>query len=274
MAEPTEHPLDGVIGLVPDADRTLHGRTVPEYANMVGPFGGATAAALLRAVELQPDRAGDPVALTVNFAAPIADGDYRIDTALTRANRSNQHWTAALGQNDAVLATATMVFGGRRDTWSDTEAAMPQVPAPESLERAPSLEGIAFFQNYDLRFAEGPPPAHDRPSASSTTTLWMRHDPLRALDFSALAALSDMFYPRVFLRRGRPVPAGTISLTTYFHIDATSLADTGTDYVLGTARGQQFSRGYFDQTAQLWSRDGALLVTSHQIVYYKDHFGR
>lgn len=94
--------------------------------------------------------------------------------------------------------------------------------------------------------------------------------PARALDFAALSALSDVFYPRVFLRRGRMLPAGTVSLTTYFHVDGAELAGHGTDYVLASAHAQRFARGYFDQTAQIWGRDATLLATSHQIVYYKD----
>ena len=74
---------------------------------------------------------------------------------------------------------------------------------------------------------------------------------------------------RGVLRRGGIVPSGTISSTTYFHADQQQLDALGSDYVLGTARANQFSGGYFDQTAQLWTRDGALLATSHQIVYFK-----
>jgi acyl-CoA thioesterase len=81
--------------------------------------------------------------------------------------------------------------------------------------------------------------------------------------------MCDIFYPRVFLRRGAPVPAGTISLTTYFHADQQQLDAVGADYVLGTAHANRFSNGYFDQSAQVFSRDGALLATTHQIVYFK-----
>ena len=35
------------------------------------------------------------------------------------------------------------------------------------------------------------------------------------------------------------------------------------------AQAQAFSKGYFDQTAQLWSEAGELLVAAHQVVYYK-----
>ena len=71
------------------------------------------------------------------------------------------------------------------------------------------------------------------------------------------------------MRRGGFIPAGTISLTTYFHADQRELDSLGGDYVLGTARASRFSRGYFDQHAELWTRDGVLLATSHQIVYFK-----
>ncbi|EID16785.1 acyl-CoA thioesterase [Mycolicibacterium phlei] len=266
----TVHPLDDAVRLTPGADGALVGRTTAPYANMVGPFGGTTAAALLHAVELHDDRAGDPVALTVNFAAPIAEGEFRIDTALMRANRTNQHWTMTLTQPNGVMTTATAVFGIRRETWSEVEAVMPDAPAPETLERFPTLEGIPFMRNYDLRYVAGPPPVDGVGQPSSTTTLWARDYPARPLDFAALTALSDIFYPRIYRRLGRPVPAGTISMTTYFHVDAAELAAVGDDFVLATARGQQYARGYLDQTGQVWSRDGRLLVTTHQIVYYKD----
>lgn len=66
--------FDDGIALEALGDGLLRGRTVPQWANMVGPFGGITAATLLRAVELQSDVHGFPVALTVNYLAPIATG--------------------------------------------------------------------------------------------------------------------------------------------------------------------------------------------------------
>ena len=44
---------------------------------------------------------------------------------------------------------------------------------------------------------------------------------------------------------------------------------TGTGFVLAQARAQAFRNGFFDQTAQLWNEAGEMLVTSHQIVYFK-----
>ena len=77
------------------------------------------------------------------------------------------------------------------------------------------------------------------------------------------------FDPRVYLRRGAPSPAGTISLTTYFHADEAELSYVGDDFVLCRAQANRFSNGFFDQSAEIWSRDGRLLVTTHQLVYFK-----
>ncbi|RYF66969.1 MAG: thioesterase family protein, partial [Comamonadaceae bacterium] len=70
--------------------------------------------------------------------------------------------------------------------------------------------------------------------------------------------------------RAKHVPAGTVSITTYFHCGTDELAALGTGYLLGRAVGQQFHNGFFDQAAQLWSEGGRLLATSNQIVYFKE----
>ena len=48
-----QHPFDQAIALTPTAEGAYTGATSPAYANMVGPFGGVTAAVALNAV-LQP----------------------------------------------------------------------------------------------------------------------------------------------------------------------------------------------------------------------------
>jgi hypothetical protein len=55
-------------------DSCWQGKTSPDYWAFVGPFGGCTAATILRALIDHPQRAGDPLSLTVNFCAPIAEG--------------------------------------------------------------------------------------------------------------------------------------------------------------------------------------------------------
>lgn len=264
------HPFDAALQLETIGPNVRRGATHPEWANMVGPFGGITTAVIVRAIETHPDRIGEPVALTVNFAAPIVDGDFEVSLRIARTNRTNQHWMVELRQDGAVTTTATAVFAIRRDTWADTESRPPAAPPPERIAANGSGGFVAWTSLYDMRFVEGPMPEEDgQPAPSSTTTLWVRDRARRPVDYPALAALSDIFYPRVFLRRGGFVPSGTISLTTYFHADREDLDALGGDFMLATAHANRFSRGHFDQSARLWTRAGALLATSYQIVYFK-----
>jgi len=122
-----------------------------------------------------------------------------------------------------------------------------------------------------MRFVEGAFPTEwNGHGDSSLTQLWMRDAPPRALDFCSLASMADIFFPRVYLRRAFRVPAGTVSMTVYFHADGGQLAASGTGFLLGQAKAQAFRNGFFDQTSKLWNEAGLLLATTNQIVYYKE----
>ena len=272
------HPFDQALQLQPagsDRPHTWLGETSPAYWNMVGPFGGSTAATALRAVLLHPNLLGEPIALTVNYAAATAAGAFSITARPARTNRSTQHWVIELTQADAsghdsVVMTATAVTAVRRSTWSAAELPMPVVLFEDTAPRF-FLSSSEWTQRYDLRAARGKvPQVWDGAENDSLTQLWARDEPPRALDFTSLAALSDVFYPRVWLRRATRVPAGTVSITTYFHAGSAELTAVGTGRVLAQAKAQTFHNGFFDQTAQLWSEAGLLLATSNQIVYYKE----
>lgn len=266
------HDFDASIALTPSTEHRFHGTTHPAYANMVGPFGGTTCAVLLNAALQHPERLGDPIALTVNYAGPIADGAFDIEARPLRTNRSTQHWSVVLTQDGLAAATASAVFAQRRDTWSAHEAQMPaDMPPARELNRA-RTEGLpAWVRCYDMRFQTGGMP--DRfdgvEQPHSMSRLWVRDEPPRALDFASLAAICDVFFPRVFVRRRQFVPIGTVSITTYFHADAVLLAAQADRHVLGCARALNFRNGYFDQTAEVWSDGGDLLASTHQIVYFK-----
>src|SRR5699024_10527435 len=113
-------------------------------------------ATMLQAVLQHPDRLGDPLSLTVNFAGPVAYGGFDIAVRPVRTNRSSQHWSLEMTQDDQVVTTVTDVTGERRETWSDTEAHLPDVPAPEDLETSEYFRGVKWAENYDIRFVEGP----------------------------------------------------------------------------------------------------------------------
>ena len=275
----TMHPFDRALALTHSDIRVGHfiGTTSPDYWNMVGPFGGTTAAVMLQAVLQHPDLLGVPIALTVNYAAAIEAGSFEVQATAVRTNRSTQHWTVQLTQAGPsgmpqVTTTATVVTAARRSTWSQNDTPRPDAPPPADVQRASvGPKGVAWINRYEMRMVHGGIPiVWNGEGDHSETRLWMRDADGRPLDFPSLAAMSDLFYPRVWLRRATVVPAGTVSITTYFHTDAAEMAAVGDGYLLGRASALQFRNGFFDQAAQLWSEAGQLLATSTQIVYFKE----
>ena len=273
------HPFDGAIALHSREDGSFTGRTSSAYANFIGPYGGITAAQCLNAVLQHPQRLGDPVAFTVNFAAAVAEGEFTLRPRPARTNRSTQHWIVEMVQGDEVVATASALSALRRPTWGGHELHAPEAPRPQDVPRVPR-RCVAWLERYEMRFLLGTIPRDwDGGGAQeSLSRLWVRDDPPRPLDFASLTALCDVFFPRIWLRRARQTPLGTVSMTVYFHASAAELSAVDDDgsasgagtFLLAQARGQGFGGGYFDHTGQLWSESGALLATTHQVMYYKE----
>lgn len=264
------HPLDRTTQLVETAKGQYQGKITQDYANMVGPFGGTIAAVLVNAVLQHPERLGDPVALTVNFAGPIADAPFTIEAKIARTNRSTQHWLLTLVQEGETAITATAMTAVRKPTWSSQELPFPSVPNADQVPINAFGNVTPWVRNYQLQFTQGLLTMNQAHRAdSSLSQLWVRDQPERPLDYVSLTAISDVFFPRLFIRLQQPAPAGTVSMTIYYHADQERLAAVGTKPLLAQARAQQFYNGYADQTAELFSDDGHLLVTTNQLVYYK-----
>jgi acyl-CoA thioesterase len=267
------HVFDEAIALAPLEAGVWAGRTSAAYGNMIGPFGGVTAAQALNAVLQHPELLGEPVAFTVNFAAALSDGEFTAHARPARTNRSTQHWVLELRQQGQTMVTATAFTALRRETWgSESDSPMPDVPRPADVPPPDRAGRVEWINRYDMRFIEGGfPSAWDGADhGDSRTRMWVRDQPARPLDFASLTALSDVFFPRIWRRRAKFTPIGTVTMSVYFHAGREQLKATGTGHLLAQAQAQGFRNGYFDQTAQLWNEAGELLVTTHQVVYYKE----
>jgi acyl-CoA thioesterase len=272
-ADPS-HPFDQAMALEPLGGGRFKGRTSDAYWNFTGPFGGTTAAVLLNAAMLHEKRIGTPLALTANYCAPLAKGEFEIAVRELRTNRSTQHFSIELTQGGAgTTAFATCVFAERRPGFAHQPARVPEAPPPETVAPLPMRGMMEWLERYEFRFTHNAPqPPLPQPAAEprdALTHVWVNDKPARALDFPSLAAIADSFFGRIFHVRGAFAPIGTVSMTTYFHADAADLAEVGTDPLLGVADASVFAKGYFDQKAELWSRAGKLIATSHQIVYFR-----
>jgi acyl-CoA thioesterase len=271
--EMPDHPFDTAVALTRDDAGRYHGTAPQAYWNMAGPFGGTTAAALLRAALSDQPEGIEPVALTVNYCAALAPGAFAIDVRTARAGKSVRHLGIEMQQGDGIVATASVVLALRRDTWAHQVATMPEVPPPDAVASLPTDGRLRWLQRYDFRFVRGPwrpqTQAYDT-LQSAHSTLWVSDKPPRPLDFVSLAALCDVFFVRAFHVRGTMVPAGTVTLTVHFHASAADLAAQGAAPVLGTVDAHTFSRNFGDQIAQVWGRDGRLLATTTQMTWFKE----
>ena len=120
------------------------------YWNMVGPYGGITAATVVKALMQHPQRLGEPIALTVNYAAALTLKPFSLTACPARTNRSTQHWTMEMMQLDdqgqpTVVLTATAVTAARRSTWRQIDHPMPTVPPPEQVEVARRAKGCLLY---------------------------------------------------------------------------------------------------------------------------------
>ena len=213
------HAFDEATRLVPLGKGWWAGATHPAYANMAGPFGGVTAAALLNAVLVDPRRSADPIALTVNFCGPIADGEFEIEAKLQRGGKTTQHWSMELKQKGVVCTTASAVCGARKPIWSHYPVKGPTAPPAKALQEMSRDALPEWTRRYSLRFVEGGLDNHPREDGrilSSRTLAYIEDTPKRPLDFVSLAALSDAFFVRIMHARGTLQPMATGSLDHLF----------------------------------------------------------
>jgi hypothetical protein len=263
--------FDNSLALARGEDGAWHGETSPAYANMVGPFGGWIAAICMKAVLSEESRLGDPIALTLNFMGPIADGAFRITTRLSRRNRSTEFWLVELvqGEGDGLLTAiqAMITLGAHRDTQNYSEISMPDVAGPESAIRAPLREGgPKWFAQFDNRWLSGLP---FQGGVQGRSRQWARLAEPRPLDAVLLTAIADLMPPRTFFHFATMTPSSTISMSVYFHATPDEMAEIGDQHVLIDSAGRYGARGFCDHEARVWAPDGRLLATTEQVVWFK-----
>ncbi len=249
-----------------DHRAAYEGQVHPSFRNINDPYGGWSAAVLARAILDTCDPELDLVSLTTDYLSVPSGGRLQIDVDCDRSGRRTEFWRAVLtGRADTSPANrAIAILARRRDTLEWTEGGSPDVPPPEDCHTIDLP--MAWNRVIEIK------PTMDFPMSMDVAThfsRWVRFTPGRALDSVALVALADTPMPRLFQVIGRQESVATVSMTVYLHATSADYAAVGDDYLLVDTRGARGGRGFYDQHATIWSRDGRLLVTTQQIVWYR-----
>ncbi len=247
-----------------DHRAAYEGQVHPSFRNINDPYGGWSAAVLARAILDTCDPELELVSLTTDYLSVPSGGRLQIDVDCDRSGRRTEFWRAVLtGRVDTSPANrAIAILARRRDTLEWTEGSCPDVPPPEDCHTIDLP--MAWSRVIEIR------PTVDLPiNRDANFSAWVRFTPGRELDSVALVALADTPMPRLFQVIGRQEPVATVSMTVYLHATSADYAAVGDDYLLVDTRGARGGRGFYDQHATIWSRDGRLLVTTQQIVWYR-----
>lgn len=256
--------------LAPAGPNLWSGEADPDYAHQGGRFGGWTAAALLRAILLEPGVQGEPLATSVLFTDAVGDGPIEIATRLLRSGSRLQFWRSELHQRGKVCAHAQVTMGVRRDSPGFTDAEMPVAPPPEVPGLREGMGGVPFLRQFQSRWVTASPMNLQDQDETARSMQWVRDAHGRPMDHCLLAALADLAPPRVTFKRKTWVTSSTVSMTTHFHALPDELAAVGTDFILSDVQCRRCEGGYFDHELKLWSRDGVLLATSEQVAAFRD----
>lgn len=263
------HLFDEATALEPIGEDGLRfgGAAHPGFKNMIGPYGGWSAAILAKSMIEAAGPDMELTTLTTDFLAGASEGPITIDLECKRQGRNTQFWTADLvpGDSETPANCALGIMSRRRETLAWVEGHRPEAPEPEDCERFPLP--MAWTKPVEMRGAANNP--FQGGDGTTKSLAWVRLDPDRPLDPVSLVALADTPTPRLFFKTGKPDLIATVSMTVYLHATPDDYEAVGTDYLLVEATGARGGRGFNDQHATIWSRDGRLMATTQQMVSYR-----
>lgn len=242
-----------------------------EWSNPGGGLWGGYAIGLcIRVLEAEPEAVGEPLSLTLTYAAGLPAGALDIRTRRLRQGGSIGFWEVELlpAGSEQVGVHGVVTIARRPKTPSFAFARMPAAPAPESLP-SPDMGRAAMHYGasaFERRTLEGFPP---KPSGDSRSLAWVRSR-RGPLDKALLGMITDNSAPRAMYALGSSVMTTTLSLTAYLHATVEEIAEVGDDFILVECEGRVGGGGASDERSSYWRRDGKLLATSEQLAWYRE----
>ena len=242
-----------------------------EWSNPGGGLWGGYAIGLcIRVMEAEPAATGEPLSLTLTYAAGLPAGALDIRTRRLRQGGSIGVWEVEVSPagSDQVGVHGVVTMAKRPLTPDFAFATMPAAPDPETLP-SPDMRvaGVHYGASaFERRSLDDFPP---EPSGSSRSLAWVRSR-RGLLDKALLGMITDNSAPRAMYALGRSVMTTTLSLTAYLHATVDELAEVGDDFILVECEGRVGGGGASDERSSYWRRDGKLLATSEQLAWYRE----
>ena len=233
-----------------------------------GPVGGYVAAIALRAAAIKAPVGHRPVTLSCQFIGRGAEGPTKIEVDQVRSG-STSLFDVRLSQGSKPFLTAQIWTTAKTQGPSAQHVAMPDVPAPDTLEPFTGQlarfghQPIPFWINVDGRQVNFLAPG-DPDSRGGRTERWLRFadwdttpDPF--LDAARAVIGIDVHFWAAHNRGLNAVPtyvAPSLDLTVWFHG-----AVPEDEWQLVEARADIAGEGLLAGSARVWSRSGQLVAS-------------
>jgi len=178
--------------------RMAAGQATPTQPTPIwwGRLAASAAAQALNGVLQHPERLGDPVSLTVNFCAALAEGPFTVMARAARTNRSTQHWTIEIQQGDAIVVTGTAVTAVRRESLGVDEETHALCPPPAEVPPPQVMAPMEFVKRYEQLPVTGQlPVVWDGSGHSSLTQISVRDEPASPPGLCVAGLHRPMFSP-------------------------------------------------------------------------------
>ncbi|HEX2560399.1 thioesterase family protein [Phenylobacterium sp.] len=243
-----------------------------EWRNPNGPlWGGYSIGLCLAVVAAEPEAQGEPLSITLTYVAGLRAGTVEVRTRRLRQGGSVGVWEVELRPAGAteVSVHAIVTMARRPATPPFAFARMPDAPDPDGLPSQARPGGSQHFGSraFERRTSETFP---IEPAPSSRSMAWVRPK-LGPWTKILLGMLTDSSPPRAFYALGHTVMTTTVTLTIYLHATAEEIAAAGEDYLLVEYEGRVGGGGATDERSSYWRRDGKLLATSEQLLWYREY---
>lgn len=240
---------------------------------IVGPNGGLLAALMLRAVEAEVGTRdgghGRSVrTMTVHYLSPSVEGYAELEVEVDKHGRSVSFATVTLSQQGRLVAKALVLLSAERPSVREWQQRQP----PSALDLGDSFfavdgpDEVPLRERWDQRWAIGVPGHPDtNPGGLLQVGGWTRLQDPHPYDGAVLAAMTDSWVPAVIVHEDARLTSPTLELTIHFRSDPARLGLGPEDHVLAVFRQETGHEGYLDESGEIWSADGRLLVVCRQL---------